>query len=80
MAIQVRILRFSDARRAATSSSCSTAPPSVRFSRARAALRGIEGKAARPQGEIRRFVNIYINDHDVRLLEAPRRPYPTAMK
>jgi molybdopterin converting factor small subunit len=30
---------------------------------------GLKGKLRGPQGEIRRFVNIYVNDHDVRLLE-----------
>jgi sulfur-carrier protein len=35
---------------------------------------GLKGKLRGPQGEIRRFVNIYINDHDVRLLEGPTTP------
>ncbi|HEU4402480.1 MAG TPA: MoaD/ThiS family protein, partial [Candidatus Polarisedimenticolia bacterium] len=35
---------------------------------------GLKGKLRGPQGEIRRFVNIYVNDHDVRLLEGPTTP------
>ncbi len=35
---------------------------------------GLKGKLRGPQGEIRRFVNIYINDHDVRLLDGPTTP------
>ena len=35
---------------------------------------GLRGKLRGPQGEIRRFVNIYINDHDVRLLDGPTTP------
>jgi len=30
---------------------------------------GLKGKLRGPQGEIRRFVNIYVNDNDVRLLD-----------
>ncbi len=32
---------------------------------------GLKGKLRGPQGEIRRFVNIYVNDNDVRLLDGP---------
>jgi len=35
---------------------------------------GLKGKLRGPQGEIRRFVNIYVNDSDVRLLEGPTTP------
>jgi molybdopterin converting factor small subunit len=35
---------------------------------------GLKGKLRGPQGEIRRFVNIYINDSDVRLLDGPTTP------
>ncbi|HEX9427275.1 MAG TPA: MoaD/ThiS family protein [Candidatus Polarisedimenticolia bacterium] len=35
---------------------------------------GLKGKLCGPQGEIRRFVNIYINDNDVRLLDGPTTP------
>ncbi len=30
---------------------------------------GLRGKLRGPRGEIRRFVNIYVNDNDVRLLD-----------
>lgn len=35
---------------------------------------GLKGKLRGPQGEIRRFVNIYINDSDVRLLDGATTP------
>ncbi len=35
---------------------------------------GLKGKLRGPQGEIRRFVNIYINDNDARLLDGPTTP------
>ncbi len=35
---------------------------------------GLKGKLRGPQGEIRRFVNIYVNDSDVRLLDGPTTP------
>ncbi len=35
---------------------------------------GLKGKIRGPQGEIRRFVNIYVNDSDVRLLGGPATP------
>jgi molybdopterin converting factor small subunit len=35
---------------------------------------GLKGKLRGPQGEIRRFVNIYVNDSDVRLLSGPTTP------
>ena len=35
---------------------------------------GLKGKLRGPQGEIRRFVNIYINDSDVRLLDGSTTP------
>ena len=35
---------------------------------------GLRGKLRGPRGEIRRFVNIYVNDSDVRLLEGPTTP------
>lgn len=35
---------------------------------------GLKGKLRGPQGELRRFVNIYINDNDVRLLKGPITP------
>ena len=35
---------------------------------------GLKGKLRSPQGEIRRFVNIYVNDNDVRLLNGPTTP------
>ncbi len=35
---------------------------------------GLRGKLRGPQGEIRRFVNIYINDEDIRLLSGPTTP------
>jgi molybdopterin converting factor small subunit len=35
---------------------------------------GLKGKLRGPQGEIRRFVNIYLNDNDVRLLAGPTTP------
>ena len=35
---------------------------------------GLKGKLRGPQGEIRRFVNIYINDNDVRLLDGSTTP------
>ncbi len=35
---------------------------------------GLRGKLRGPQGEIRRFVNIYINDNDARLLDGPTTP------
>jgi len=35
---------------------------------------GLKGKLRGPQGEIRRFVNIYVNDSDVRLLGGPTTP------
>jgi len=35
---------------------------------------GLKGKLRGPQGEIRRFVNIYINDSDVRLLKGAITP------
>jgi len=41
---------------------------------------GLRGKLRGPRGEIRRFVNIYVNDNDVRLLAGARHPSPTATK
>jgi sulfur-carrier protein len=35
---------------------------------------GLRGKLRSPQGDIRRFVNIYINDNDVRLLKGATTP------
>ena len=35
---------------------------------------GLRGKLCSPQGDIRRFVNIYVNDNDVRLLEGATTP------
>jgi molybdopterin synthase sulfur carrier subunit len=35
---------------------------------------GLRGKLRGPRGELRRFVNIYVNDNDVRLLEGPTTP------
>jgi molybdopterin converting factor small subunit len=35
---------------------------------------GLRGKLRGPRGEIRRFVNIYVNDSDVRLLEGSTTP------
>jgi sulfur-carrier protein len=35
---------------------------------------GLRGKLRGPRGEIRRFVNIYVNDHDIRLLEGSTTP------
>jgi len=35
---------------------------------------GLRGKLRGPQGEIRRFVNIYVNDADIRLLSGPTTP------
>jgi len=35
---------------------------------------GLRGKLRGPHGEIRRFVNIYVNDSDVRLLEGSTTP------
>jgi len=35
---------------------------------------GLRGKLRGPRGEIRRFVNIYVNDSDVRLLNGSTTP------
>ena len=35
---------------------------------------GLKGKLRGPEGDLRRFVNIYINDNDVRLLSGPTTP------
>ncbi len=35
---------------------------------------GLRGKLRGPRGEIRRFVNIYVNDNDVRLLDGSTTP------
>jgi molybdopterin converting factor small subunit len=35
---------------------------------------GLRGKLRGPRGEIRRFVNIYVNDSDVRLLDGSTTP------
>jgi molybdopterin converting factor small subunit len=35
---------------------------------------GLKGKLRGPEGELRRFVNIYVNDNDVRLLSGPTTP------
>lgn len=35
---------------------------------------GLRGKLRGPRGELRRFVNIYVNDNDVRLLEGSTTP------
>ena len=35
---------------------------------------GLKGKLRGPQGDIRRFVNIYVNDEDIRLLSGPTTP------
>jgi len=35
---------------------------------------GLRGKLRGPRGEIRRFVNIYVNDHDIRLLDGSTTP------
>ena len=35
---------------------------------------GLKGKLRGPEGEIRRFVNIYVNDSDVRLLKGAVTP------
>jgi len=35
---------------------------------------GLRGKLRGPRGEIRRFVNIYVNDNDVRLLAGSTTP------
>jgi molybdopterin converting factor small subunit len=35
---------------------------------------GLKGKLRGPEGEIRRFVNIYVNDSDVRLLKGATTP------
>ena len=35
---------------------------------------GLKGKLRGPEGEIRRFVNIYVNDNDVRLLASSTTP------
>ncbi|MGH9750184.1 MAG: MoaD/ThiS family protein [Candidatus Polarisedimenticolia bacterium] len=35
---------------------------------------GLRGKLRGPEGEIRRFVNIYVNDSDVRLLKGAVTP------
>jgi len=35
---------------------------------------GLRGKLRGPRGEIRRFVNIYVNDSDVRLLDGSSTP------
>jgi molybdopterin converting factor small subunit len=35
---------------------------------------GLRGKLRGPQGRIRRFVNVYINDSDVRLLDGATTP------
>ncbi len=39
-----------------------------------ARFEGLRGKIRGPRGEIRRFVNIYVNDSDVRLLGGPATP------
>ncbi|PYT11230.1 MAG: molybdopterin synthase sulfur carrier subunit [Acidobacteria bacterium] len=35
---------------------------------------GLRGKLRGPRGELRRFVNIYVNDNDVRLLDGSTTP------
>ncbi len=35
---------------------------------------GLRGKLRGPRGEIRRFVNIYVNDNDARLLDGSTTP------
>ncbi len=35
---------------------------------------GLRGKLRSPEGEIRRFVNVYVNDSDVRLLRGTTTP------
>ena len=35
---------------------------------------GLRGKLRGPKGEIRRFVNIYVNDNDARLLDGSTTP------
>ncbi len=41
---------------------------------------GLGGQLLTPDGELNRFVNVYVNGQDVRYLEVSPRPWPIAMK